>query len=735
MRSLIVLLLLALLCGSLFAESAEFKKFKDDYATLDQDLLNNPGEVGTISNFVYQKDLATFTFTQGQIFFLRYVNDRPTTAIFIGKGNATVEIPSHVERQSLKYASGDTVVNNDFEIITLRFADNFDQQIRDKFPLQQKMLGWKDFTVAKQSQGEFFFRPIIGHTYDNFFQLLRSCYERADDGYFFADFNRFTFIFDPNRPEEVVVGYEKEGGAAAITDACIFQRKEHATYDDTLMSSIPYLNTILSMEANLHLSGSEGANIDSGYCDISLLLHRDSAKYVNFFMHYNLDIDSIQLAGNRVDFHRRKDFAVTGLVLPSYYRANDTLSLRVFYHGKNYISPLPYAADPAVAMVKVTLTGPKDFTYNMPGAGTPEDIGKGKQRIVAEPMQPIAQFQFRAYSKSYQAIPGNSLSGMPLTFLKSPHLNKNRFECFVPDEIYQSAVTGALDFFAARLGNPPNAFDMTIYPEGMLSIPGHAEVTQVYCLVDGTGGIPLVAGTELARQWFGPSLRPATDRENWLGEGLSTYLGLMYTQAALPGAPFFSELLSRREVWTMLLDRQKDQPLATGDRVADTVKAYKSAWVIHMLREMMFDLDKQSDRTFLKFLQELSSTVNNRAFTNADFIRLAEKHTGRDLDSFFAQWLFGIGMPEYTVSYTIVPKDGQCGIDMNVSVEKVSESFSMPVIIRVAHEDGSNSFVRQTISGKQASFQLGPFAAQPKEIVFNEFASVLSKDKVNKVKA
>jgi aminopeptidase N len=157
--------------------------------------------------------------------------------------------------------------------------------------------------------------------------------------------------------------------------------------------------------------------------------------------------------------------------------------------------------------------------------------------------------------------------------------------------------------------------------------------------------------------------------------------------------------------------------------------------MIHMLREMMYDLDKQSDRTFLKFLQELSSTVNNRQFNNADFIRVAEKYAGTDLDSFFALWLYGIGVPEYSVNYSIVPKESQWAVDVSVTVDKVSETFSMPVIIRIANEDGSNSFVRQTITGKQASFQLGPFAAKPKEIVFNEFASVLSKDKVSKAKA
>jgi len=40
--------------------------------------------------------------------------------------------------------------------------------------------------------------------------------------------------------------------------------------------------------------------------------------------------------------------------------------------------------------------------------------------------------------------------------------------------------------------------------------------------------------------------------------------------------------------------------------------------------------------------------------------------------------------------------------------------------------------VRQMVAGDQNSFELGPFTFTPKEMIFNEFRSVLSKDKVKK---
>ena len=208
----------------------------------------------------------------------------------------------------------------------------------------------------------------------------------------------------------------------------------------------------------------------------------------------------------------------------------------------------------------------------------------------------------------------------------------------------------------------------------------------------------------------------------------------MYTQNSISGSTFYAELLYRRDVLITELDRQRDQPLATGDRVADSVRVYKGAWVMHMLRQMMFDLEKRSDRVFMKFLQELSSLINTGTFTNADFIRLAEKHAGIDLDPFFAVWLYGVGVPEFDVIYTIVPQGAEWNVNVSVTTTKVPESFTMPVTIQVGSEDGTRQFLRQTVNGKQTSFVLGPFTSQPKEVVFNEFASILSKDKVSKGK-
>jgi len=226
------------------AETEFFKEFKDNYGLLDQDLLKNPGEFASIKDFTYKKDVAEFTFENGTMHILRYVNDRPTTAIFIGKGRAHIEIPSHLEKNNLIWCSGDSVVNENFEVCFIRMADDFDLKLKEIFTFQEEQLDWKNFNIAKKAQGEFFFKPNQDHEYDNYFQLLRSVYERGEDGYFWIDFNRYVFNYDPNRPEQVVISYEHKGGDFMISEAAVFQRQPKGIYDDLQMSEINYAATI-----------------------------------------------------------------------------------------------------------------------------------------------------------------------------------------------------------------------------------------------------------------------------------------------------------------------------------------------------------------------------------------------------------------------------------------------------------------------------------------------------------
>jgi len=727
----ISLLLTFLLIVPASAETEFFKEFKSNYNLLLSDLSRKPSaEVAKISDFVYQKDIVTFHLKSGKLYLLRHILGRPTTAIFIGEGNAVATVPVHTERQSLFCCSRDTTVNEDFEVCIIRIADNFDLQLHETFTFEETELPWRDFN--KSQQGEFFFKPVVMHEYDNLFQLLRSLYERDVDGYFWCDFGRYVYSYDPNRPQQSIIAYEHEGGDMVATNGAVLQRTTNGIVDDSQVSNIDFPTTLLDREAELRMTGLDGRVIDTASATIRLLVNADSLRFVSLFLHYNLKLDSVHYNGQSVDYQRRRDFTFFGVILPSYAYKNDTLSFRLWYHGKNYGAPLPFVENPSPTPVKLTFDIPKGYNYLMPSMGELVDVGGGRVQFEVMPSELYANFQFQPYASGYDTITVVSDLGLTVNFIKSQHLTKSRYACFVQDELYRSAVMGGFNFMTGRLGMPPAAFEMFVFPESTLTMPGLMEVPQIQCLKDETGGVHMVAGKAAARQWFGALTRPGSDGEYWLVDAVPDYLSLMYVANSLGHSVFFGELGKRRNYVYTEVENRDDLPLASGKRMEPNNRTAKGAWVIHMLRYLMYDLETRSDRDFVTFIRALATHVNNQTFTNADVIALAEKSYGAPLDWFFHHWLYRAGLPEYKVEYMPTRRDDNYYLDVNVTTKDVGSEFKMPIIMRVEDKSGQSTYHRQVVSGHSDSFELGPFEVESEKLIFNEFWSVLSKDKVDK---
>ncbi|MFQ6009228.1 MAG: hypothetical protein ACE5K8_09805, partial [Candidatus Zixiibacteriota bacterium] len=569
------------------AETEFMQKFKRDYAALDMDLLNNMGERATVKDFVYHKDVATFTFKEGIIHLLRYVDGRPTTAIFVGKGNARIEIPSHMERQGLLCVTGDSLVDEDFEVAFIRMADDFDLKLKEKFLFEPKELPWKMFTIVKQAQGEVFFRPRILHTYDNYFQLLRSHYERSDDGFFWIDFHRYVFTFDPNRPEQVVVAYELGVADLVVKECAVFQRQEYGVYDDYQMSSISYPTTIFEKHGTIELTGLDGLEVGQAEVTVRVLVNADSLRFLSLFLPSLLKEDSIQLNGQPVDYYRRKDFEFIGIILPGYFYAGDTLEFTLWYRGKNYDRFLPYVEDPQACPHTFTFIIPKGVNYYMPGMGEVQPLDNRRDQIEVTSTNLYNDFYFYAYVSDIDTIPVISDMGITLNFLKPKSIPKRLLTCYIPDDQYQESITRSFNFLSSYLGGPPGTFEEYIIPERTASMPGLIQIPQTACVTEGAmeavGGFDVVAAASVARQWFGSLLNPASDRERWVSEAVPLYLALMFTENER-GSAYYINLLNRRDSIYTMVGLNRDMPLAAGDRAMSSMRINKGVWLLHMLR-------------------------------------------------------------------------------------------------------------------------------------------------------
>lgn len=172
------------------------------------------------------------------------------------------------------------------------------------------------------------------------------------------------------------------------------------------------------------------------------------------------------------------------------------------------------------------------------------------------------------------------------------------------------------------------------------SSPGLAMETQGLSLfsADDLATAPVVwqqavLAHELAHQWFGDAVSPATWNDIWLNEGFATYAQWLWLD----------------QIDMVDLDESADRalrslptsgwPLAEPDEMFGTVTYNGGATVLHALRLTV------GDEAFFSGLRDWVSTYLDGSATTADFQTVIERSAGVDLDRFFDVWVYAESIP------------------------------------------------------------------------------------------
>ncbi|MFD9248657.1 M1 family metallopeptidase [Streptomyces bottropensis] len=144
---------------------------------------------------------------------------------------------------------------------------------------------------------------------------------------------------------------------------------------------------------------------------------------------------------------------------------------------------------------------------------------------------------------------------------------------------------------------------------------------------------------ESAHQWFGDSVTLTSWKDIWLNEGFAGYAEWLYAeQHGGPSAQrTFDDLYAtpaKDSLWAFPPGNPGSGAKIFGRPVYD-----RGAMTLHALRTAV------GDRVFFRLLRSWATQQRNGHGTTAQFQRLAEQLSGKDLAPLFHKWLYAQGKP------------------------------------------------------------------------------------------
>jgi len=245
---------------------------------------------------------------------------------------------------------------------------------------------------------------------------------------------------------------------------------------------------------------------------------------------------------------------------------------------------------------------------------------------------------------------------------------------------------------------------------------------------------------EAAHQWWGVGLDFTSYHDQWLSEGLAHYSGLWYLQAAKNDNELFFDILneSKNEILNVrdyiIGSGQEAGPIWLGYRTSssntegdyDLIIYKKGAWILHMLRAMLLDLNNMNEDRIKMMMRDFFNTYKNKYASTEDFKKIVDKHVGEDMSWFFNQYVYGTDIPLYKVAYKSEKTDeSKNKISIRIRQEEVPESFKMYVPVKLVLDNDKFGRFRIEVKGKETIYTTPPIEGELDELIFNDLESVL----------
>lgn len=202
---------------------------------------------------------------------------------------------------------------------------------------------------------------------------------------------------------------------------------------------------------------------------------------------------------------------------------------------------------------------------------------------------------------------------------------------------------------------------------------------------------------ELAHHWFGGAVRPKSPEDYcFIIEAPAEYVARAYIRTKTGEEQFQTDLELQRMI---ALSGEEAVPLTkffTLESGGDFLYA-KGFYVLHMLRQIM------GDSKFFGMLKEFIQKYHLQPAGITDLMELAEETHGSSLKWFFNQWVYGTGIPDYKLDYSITATEGG-DFEITVNIDQSEAQFRMPIEVVAVRDKASETFLK-FVEHKRSSFR------------------------------
>lgn len=208
-------------------------------------------------------------------------------------------------------------------------------------------------------------------------------------------------------------------------------------------------------------------------------------------------------------------------------------------------------------------------------------------------------------------------------------------------------------------------------------------------------GVEDLVSHELAHSWFGNLVTCENWSELWLNEGFATFMEAAYREKMYGRANYLQKIRSDAAQFLVNdsvsrnrhgLFNTKADPNDEG--LFDVTTYQKGGAVVHTLRETV------GDEAFWK---AINTYLNRHKFDNVetpDLQKAMEEASGKNLDWFFKQWVYGAGSPKLDVkpAYNAKTKTLRLTVNQTQKIDGITpEAFILPMEIEIKTARGTKT--------------------------------------------